>query len=79
MTTTVTKLTARLIESGPQGGAGVVAVLLLIVLLIESQFLDMLGGARKADRKRMFQAMIAPLLFAFAVVMFTRLADIYSS
>jgi hypothetical protein len=75
VTSTVTKLTVRLIESGPQKGAGVVAVVLLIVLLIQSQFLETVGGPRWVDRRRVFQIAIAPLMVAFVVVIVTRLAE----
>ena len=79
MTSTVTKLTVRLIEAGPQKGAGVVAVVLLIVLLIQSQFLQTVGGPRWVGRRRVFQIAIAPLMVAFVVVIVTRLAENLSS
>jgi len=75
VTSTVTKLTARLIESGPQGGVGVVAVVLLIVLLIQSQFLQMVGGRHGFDRRRIFQIAVVPMMVAFVVVIVTRLVE----
>jgi hypothetical protein len=75
VTSTVTKLTAHVITSGPQAGVGVVTVVLLIVLLIESQVLQTVGGARRPVRTRAFRTVIFPLLLAFAVVIITRFAE----
>jgi hypothetical protein len=75
VTTTVTKLTVRVIESGPQAGVGVVTVVLLIVLLIHSQFLQTVGGPYGVGRRRVFQIAITPLMLAFVVVIITRLAE----
>ena len=74
MTTTITTLTARVIESGPQDDVAVIVVVLLITLLIENQVLDMVGGPLRQERRRAFRAAMAPLLVAFAMIMITRLA-----
>jgi hypothetical protein len=79
VTSTVTKLTARVIESGPHAGVGVVAIVLLIVLLIEVEVLRTVGGPQWLDRRPVFQVAIAPLLVAFVVVIVTRLAESLNS
>jgi hypothetical protein len=79
MTSTVTKLTAQVIESGSQGGVGVVTVVLLIVLLIHSQFLQTVGGPHGVGRRRVFRIAIAPLMVAFVMVIITRLVENVSS
>ncbi len=80
MTSTVTELTARVIESRSLTmGAGVVAVVLLIVLLIQYQVLPMMGGASAVRRSRVYLVAIGPLCAAFVVVVITRLADSLNS
>jgi hypothetical protein len=75
VTSTVTKLTARVIESGPHAGVGVVAVVLLIALLIEFEVLRTVGGTHWLERRPVFQVAIAPLLVAFVAVIVSRLAE----
>ena len=80
MTTTVTELTTRVIESRSQTmAAGVIAVVLLIVLLIQYQMLPMMGGAAAVKRSRVYLVAIGPLSAAFVVVVITRLADALNS
>ena len=80
MTTTVTKLTVRAIDSGSHAvGAGIAAVILLIVLLIEYQIFPMMGATAAARRARVYLPTIAPLLVAFVVVVIARLVDELSS
>jgi hypothetical protein len=80
VTSTVTQLTARVIESRSQTmAAGAIAVVLLIVLLIQYQMLPMLGGASALRRSRVYLVAIGPLCVAFVVVVITRLADALNS
>jgi hypothetical protein len=76
MTSTVNKLTVRLVESGPQGAIGVVAMVVLIVLLIQYELARTMGGPFGADRRLAYRVAIGPLLVAFTIVVITRLGDV---
>jgi hypothetical protein len=76
VTSTVDKLTIRLVESGPQGAIGVVATVMLIVLLIQYELARTMGGSFGEGRRRAFRVAIGPLLVAFTIVVITRLADV---
>jgi hypothetical protein len=76
VTTTVTKLVEQVVESSAQTkGAGAVAALLLIVLLVQYQVFPMAGGSSTVQRTRVYRASVVPLLAAFVVVVVTRLVD----
>jgi hypothetical protein len=55
---------------------GLVVVVLLSVLLIESELLRGLGGRRAQATVRNLSIVIAPLLVAFAVILGTRLGHL---
>jgi hypothetical protein len=79
VTSTVNKLTTRLVESGPQGAIGVVAMVVLIVLLIQYELARTMGGSFGADRRRAYLVAIGPLLVAFTIVVMARLVDVLDS
>jgi H+/Cl- antiporter ClcA len=54
---------------------GVVAIVLLIVLLIEQEFIRALRGGGSSS-KRTLQVAIVPLLITFAVIVVTRFAHL---
>jgi hypothetical protein len=76
VTSTVNKLTIRLVESGPQGAIGVVAMVVLIVLLVQYELARTMGGTFAADRRRAYRVAIGPLLVAFTIVVMARLGDV---
>jgi hypothetical protein len=77
VTSTVTEVTARVIESkSASAGAGAVAVVLLMVLLVQQEFFRMSGGSHAAGRRSAYRLATWPLLGAFSVVVVTRLADV---
>jgi hypothetical protein len=80
VTSTVTKVTARVIESGSEAAsAAVVAIVLLIALLVLYQLVQVLGGPLASRRQAALRVAIAPLLIVFVMVLTTRLADVLES
>jgi hypothetical protein len=75
VTSTVTKLTAQVIDS-KSGAVGIVAIVLLIVLLIQYEMVQTVGSSHRPERRATYRIAIAPLLVVFAVVVTTRLAEV---
>lgn len=80
MTTMVSEETRAFLYAhafGPDSAAvGVIAILLLIALLLQKELLWASGRSQARGGAALSTVIIAPLLFAFVVIVGQRLADI---
>jgi len=79
MTAIMTELTRDAILSSSSGDAtttlGIIAIVLLLVLLIQSEFLRALGGTRARLWRQTLNIVIGPLLFVFVLIVAVRIAE----
>ncbi len=80
MTSSVTKLTTSLLLSHTHGAMtgtlGPVIVVVVVVLLIESELLRASGASSPARRREVLYVAIAPLVFAFSLIVIVRFMDL---
>ncbi len=80
MTSSVTKLTTRLILSHSHaaitGTLGPIIVLLLVVLLIENELLRATDESASGRQREVLYIAITPLAFAFSLIIIVRFVDI---
>ena len=83
MTAIVTELTKDAILSSSSGDVtttlGIIAIVLLLVLLIQSEFLRAVGGSRSQLWRQALNVIIGPLLFVFVLIVAVRIVEYLNS